>query len=197
MSIHTHRSGQSKCKFQVSREHLENHTCYFSFCQMILSCQSWLRRWCHPLTPGHRKDLMHDDNERRRWILWITGCFVFFFWVLGTWWYANSITPKANQSNSPKRMLPWRLAAIKIEARMGVPERSWKGIGDMISFGGVSYLCQRNMAKKVPILWGFPSNFWNYRVVKCLFSARKYILRRSFFQVPGSKIYGIRGVNFT
>ena len=52
----------------------------------ILQHHGWLRRWCHPLTPGHRKDLMHDDNERRRWILldyWMF-CVFFLFW---TWFW--------------------------------------------------------------------------------------------------------------
>lgn len=149
MSIHTHRSGQSKCKFQVSREHLENHTCYFSFCQMILSCQSWLRRWCHPLTPGHRKDLMHDDNERRRWILWITGCFVFFFWVLGTWWYANSITPKANQSNSPKRM--WNSKNLVTRRVVALEARRKKNRGEN---GGARKVMERDRGHD-QFWWGF------------------------------------------
>ena len=138
MSIHTQRSGQSKCKFQVSREHLESHIFFFLPNDTLLSIlqhHGWLRRWCHPLTPGHRKDLMHDDNERRRWILWITGCFVFFFLgvldlVLDLVICANSKKhPRQTKGNSPKRrwnsknLVTRRVAALEARRKKNRGEK--------------------------------------------------------------------------
>lgn len=72
------------------------------------------------------------------------------------------------------RCLWWRLAARKIEASKGCQEKSWYGIGDMISFVGFLPLPKKHTKKGSNTL-GVPFNYWNYRVVKMFVVCKKYI----------------------
>ena len=115
---------------------------------------------------------------------------------------ANSKTPKANQRQFTKKDVKFQeFGDSEIRCLGGSPQEKSRREGGARKvmerdrghdqFWWVSYLlCQRNMPKKVPVLSGFPSNYGNYRVVKCLFSAKNISEEDLSFKCLGQRSMG-------